>query len=83
MCQWVQSVFTVRAVDQLAGAAEAAEILGVSRQQLHRLARREDFPRPVAELAAGKIWRAKDIERWAREHAGRRPGRPETKPPSR
>ena len=26
----------------------------------------EDFPKPVAELAAGRIWTRKEIEEWAR-----------------
>ena len=26
--------------------------------------RRPDFPRPVADLQAGKVWRAEDIEAW-------------------
>ena len=69
--------------EDLVGVAEAAELLGVSRQQVHRLARRPDFPAPVAQLKAGKIWRREDVEQWAQEHAGRRPGRPETKPPTR
>jgi prophage regulatory protein len=41
----------------LMGAQEVAELLGVSRQRVHQLAERPDFPAPVAVLAAGKIWR--------------------------
>ncbi|RNL65397.1 DNA-binding protein [Nocardioides marmoriginsengisoli] len=65
----------------LAGTAEVAAILDVSPQQVHRLAQREDFPEPVAELHAGRIWLKTDVENWAREHADRRPGRPETPRP--
>ncbi|WP_432575025.1 helix-turn-helix transcriptional regulator [Kineococcus sp. SYSU DK005] len=61
--------------DELVGAAEAAELLGVSTVQVNRLSRREDFPQPVARLKAGTIWRRIDVERWANEHADRRPGR--------
>lgn len=61
---------------ELVGAAEAAALLGVTRQQLHRLAQRSDFPTPAAELHAGKVWRAADVERWQELHADRRPGRP-------
>jgi predicted DNA-binding transcriptional regulator AlpA len=60
----------------LVGAAEVAQMLNVSRQQVHRLSRREDFPDPVAVLQAGKIWRRRDVERWAATHP-RKPGRPE------
>lgn len=67
---------------ELAGTAEVAAILGVSPQQVHRLAQRDDFPEPVAELQAGRIWLKANIETWAREHADRRPGRPETPRPN-
>lgn len=66
----------------LAGTAEVAQILNVSPQQVHRLAKRADFPEPVAELQAGRIWLTPEIEAWAAAHASRRPGRPETKRPS-
>ncbi|WP_091115449.1 helix-turn-helix transcriptional regulator [Nocardioides psychrotolerans] len=67
---------------RLAGVAEVAELLGVSRQQVHRLASREDFPAPVANLVAGRVWLLVEVEQWGREHAGRRPGRPETPKPT-
>src|SRR5215207_5014425 len=51
----------------LMGSSEIATLLGVSRQRVHQLAQREDFPVPVARLAAGPIWESADIERWARE----------------
>lgn len=56
---------TLRAVHHLAGAAEACELLGVSRQRLHVLARREDFPAPVAVLAMGSVWERQALEDWA------------------
>lgn len=62
--------------DELVGAAEAAEILGVTTMQVHRLSKRDDFPKPVARLKAGVIWRRVDVERWATENSDRRPGRP-------
>ena len=50
----------------LVGVWEAAEMLNVSRQRVHQLTREhEDFPTPVAELKAGKIWRRRDIAAWA------------------
>lgn len=75
-------VLASRFVD-LMGAAEVAAELGVTRQQAHRLAQRSDFPKPVAVLAAGKIWRGRDIRRWQSNHADRRPGRPEKPYPRR
>jgi prophage regulatory protein len=54
----------------LVGLTEIAEMLGVSAQRVDQLARRDDFPEPVAVLAAGRIWRLGDIEHWA-ESTGR------------
>lgn len=47
------------------GAYEIAQMLGVSRQRVHVLAAHKDFPRPVAVLHAGKVWRRRDVEKWA------------------
>jgi predicted DNA-binding transcriptional regulator AlpA len=67
----------------LCGAAEIAELLGVSRQQVHRLAKRTDFPRPVAKLQSGHVWEVEAVRTWAKANEGRRPGRPETpRPPT-
>lgn len=53
--------------DELVGAAEVADLLGVSRQRVHQLSGQPSFPKPVAVLAAGSIWRRIDIERWMRD----------------
>ena len=51
----------------LVGAAEIAEMLGISRQRVDAIARtHDDFPEPEAVLASGRIWLRADIERWAR-----------------
>jgi predicted DNA-binding transcriptional regulator AlpA len=56
-------------VDQLVGAAEIAQRLGVKRPQVvHDWRRRHpDFPAPVAELHAALVWAWPDVERWARK----------------
>lgn len=55
----------------LVGVAEIAEMLGVSRQRVHQIARDDGaFPGPVAKLSAGNVWLRSDIERWMGE-AGR------------
>jgi prophage regulatory protein len=64
----------------LVGTAEIAVLLGVGRQQANRITRRPDFPEPEARLSAGGVWLREDVERWAAEHASRRPGRPPTRP---
>ena len=56
----------------LVGAHEIRGMLGLSRQRVQQLAARSDFPRPVAELAQGKVWVLADIEAWISVHrAGR------------
>lgn len=60
----------------LVGMVEAGEILGVSRQRVYQLAEdHPDFPQPIAELAAGKIFTRASIEafdkRWERKRTGR------------
>lgn len=50
----------------LMGVTEIADLFGVSRQRVDQLAATDGFPAPIAELAAGRIWRKADIVRWAR-----------------
>jgi prophage regulatory protein len=49
---------------RLVGAHEIRDMLGVSRQRVYQLAKRSDFPKPIAELAQGKVWVLADIEAW-------------------
>jgi hypothetical protein len=59
----------------LVGAAEAAHLLGVSRQRVGQLAERADFPAPIARLSAGPVWTRASIElfnqNWERKITGR------------
>lgn len=48
----------------LMGSWEIQKRLGVSSQRVNQIATKESFPRPVAVLAAGRIWLSEDIERW-------------------
>lgn len=52
----------------LMGAREIEDRLGVSRQRVHQLVTRPDWPKPYDELAMGKVWRIEDVEQWIREH---------------
>ncbi|HEV8681571.1 MAG TPA: hypothetical protein VGS09_02180 [Actinomycetota bacterium] len=61
--------------EQLVGVAEIAGILGVSKQRVSELWSDPRFPRPVAELAAGPVWRLSMLKRFIDEWP-RRPGRP-------
>lgn len=60
------AVLASGAVHHLAGSAEVAALLRVSRQRVHRLAKRADFPEPVAVLSQGKVWERAAVEAWAR-----------------
>jgi prophage regulatory protein len=61
-----QGLGSLRLKQQLMGTSEIAELLGVTNQRVDQLARRADFPEPVAVLAAGRIWNRADVEAWAR-----------------
>lgn len=67
------------AFPELVGVSEVAEMLGITRQRLAVLRQRPEFPAPVAELAAGPIWRRGDLSTFAMGWQ-RRPGRPRTNP---
>jgi predicted DNA-binding transcriptional regulator AlpA len=58
----------VTTVHHLVGAAEIAQMLGVSRQRVQQLISRDDFPEPEVTLAMGKVWRRADVIAWAKAH---------------
>jgi predicted DNA-binding transcriptional regulator AlpA len=41
---------------------------GVSRQRVYQITSRSDFPKPVADLAQGKVWLADDVQAWIESH---------------
>lgn len=51
----------------LVSATEIGRMLGVSRQRAVQLSRVPGFPEPAAEIAAGRIWRRADIQKWAKK----------------
>jgi hypothetical protein len=59
------------------GVTEIGEMLGVSRQRANTLARRPDFPEPLARTKAGRVWKREDVvkweEGWDRTNVGGRP----------
>lgn len=59
----------------LAGVTEVADLLGITRQRLSKLRERREFPAPVAVLASGPVWRARDLSTFA-EGWQRKAGRP-------
>jgi hypothetical protein len=50
---------------ECAGVGEVAAILGVSKQRVHQLLQRPDFPKPVQQLAATPLWREADVRRYS------------------
>ena len=59
-------------VDQLVGAQEIADLLGITRQRVHQLRLSPGFPEPVVRMAMGLAWYWPDVEAWARK-TGRYP----------
>ena len=57
----------VSGVHHLVGVAEIAELLNITRQRVNQLVREDGFPKPEAELSAGRIWKRSDIEAWAKK----------------
>lgn len=57
-------------IPDVVGPAEAAEILQVSRQRMHVLARRPEFPE-ARELSIGKVWDGPTMRAYAADRADR------------
>jgi len=51
---------------EVVGAAEIADMLGVSRQRISQLTTQAGFPEPWLRLRMGKIWLTSDVQEWAR-----------------
>lgn len=70
----------------LVGASEAAEIMDVELSTFSHLRRREEqtegskFPKPLAVLRCGPVWKTNDIKRFAAKYVAPRPG-PKPVPP--
>jgi len=74
--EWFEAAARRPDFPPLASAADAAEILGVSRQRVHQLAASNTrFPAPVARVATGPLWTVPAIEHFNRIWE-RKPGRP-------
>jgi hypothetical protein len=60
----------------LVGITEIAGMLGVSRQRATQISGSySDFPAPEVVLAAGRVWKRAEVERWIRKHPHRPAGR--------
>jgi predicted DNA-binding transcriptional regulator AlpA len=56
----------------LVGVHEIAQRAGVTRDAVHKWRSRHGaaFPRPVAELSQGPVWKWADIEKWLASRGG-------------
>lgn len=52
----------------LVGLAEIAAKLGVSQPRAHQVANDPRFPKPVAELKQGRVWREAEVDRYVARH---------------
>jgi uncharacterized protein YuzE len=60
-----ESIEEIR-LDALVGVKEAAELVGVQKSNFVRdYANKPDFPRPIVELATGRIWLRSQVEAYA------------------
>lgn len=64
----------VEAVPELAGVAEAAEVMGWDKRRVITYIDRGRFPTPVQSLASGRVWVRADVEEYARAWRARRRG---------
>lgn len=49
---------------ELLDVQDVSDVLEVSRQRVHQLTGRDDFPPPLGELNGGRVWSHRDIVLW-------------------
>src|SRR5438067_11873504 len=64
---------TVEVIPQIAGVAEAAEIMEWDKRRVITYLDRGSFPEPTLALASGRVGLREDIETYAREWRSRHP----------
>ncbi len=52
--------------DDLVAAADIARELELSQERIRQLAAKKSFPKPIGKLGRSRIWRWRDVERWAK-----------------
>jgi predicted DNA-binding transcriptional regulator AlpA len=66
----------MRNLPELAGFSEVADICGVTKTTALRYVKRADFPDPIGRVAAGPIWKAAEVKKWAQKTLPLAVGRP-------
>jgi hypothetical protein len=62
--------------EELAGLADIARLLGVTKRTAQKYVRRPDFPETLGRIAAGPVWRRSEVEAWAKATLPLPTGRP-------
>lgn len=58
-------------MEDVVGVKEVARMLGLTRQRVNAIVQSHpDFPEPIGQPAAGRVWQRRDIVEWA-EKTGR------------
>jgi predicted DNA-binding transcriptional regulator AlpA len=50
--------------ERLSASEHGALILGVTRQRVSQLAKRDDFPAPAKVIGRHRLWRREDVQAW-------------------
>jgi hypothetical protein len=67
-----QLTLVVEVIPELAGVAEAAEVMGWDKRRVITYIDRGRFPAPIQALASGRIWIRSDVEEYAATWRARR-----------
>jgi predicted DNA-binding transcriptional regulator AlpA len=62
--------------EDLLGLSDISRMLGVTMRTTQKYVDRDDFPEPLGQIAAGRVWLRADVERWAKETLPLQTGRP-------
>lgn len=66
------AALSVEVIPNLAGVAEAAEIMGWDKRRVITYIDRGHFPEPITSLASGRVWLREDVEAYAAQWRERR-----------
>jgi prophage regulatory protein len=62
--------------EHLLGLSDISRLFGVTMRTTQKYVSRDDFPEPLGEIAAGRVWLRADVERWAKKTLPLPTGRP-------
>jgi predicted DNA-binding transcriptional regulator AlpA len=62
--------------EDLLGLVDISRLLGVTMATVQKYVERDDFPEPLGQIAAGRVWLQNDVETWAKETLPLPTGRP-------